>query len=434
MRWPAARITAPDQRATTRLLIFAGAELVLALAIPFIMIRGYHTLLSSNTGTFVDSPTVDEPGWSAIVSATPIMALVEVADGGISGVALIIPPGGTGLDQDEEVADDGGEPQPVASGVVTAGGGTIVLLPGDLSLPTGDTTGTEAESLMLADVDPGRVGDTVAELVNLDLTRIVVMDEGAWAEVLADKAYQLDNPDPVPTVPAGAGSAGSNVAGADDEGSDDEGSEGEGSEGEGSDETDDGPARLAFAVGPVSVGGADAAVFLGRPVDGGSLSSVMPRRREFWSATIDSPPGVEHPLASAVRAVGSGGHVVELPTVAGSEGPVIDALAAEDLLRDIVAFPSGNRLEVRVVDRTGRADLGEIAAHLAVRGIEVAEIANAVHFDDGSTELIRPQDLVEGVDQLDVLVAELGVEPLVDPEQEHDMVTLLVGTDFALER
>ncbi|MDH5520110.1 MAG: hypothetical protein OEZ14_06210 [Acidimicrobiia bacterium] len=390
MRWPAARITAPDQSATTRLLVFAAVEIVLAMAIPFILIRGYHTLLSSNTGTFVDSPTIDEPGWSALVSATPLTAVVEVVDDGISGATLIVASG-------DVAAED----------AVVAGGGTIVLIPGDLVLPPNLTTvsGESATTPMrLSDLAPAEAGDALAALLNIDLTSVEVMDDGAWTAALSDAVYELDNPDPVPATAAKV---------------DPDGGSGT-------------PARLAFVVGPVVVSGADAAVFLGRPVDGGSLSSVMPRRHQFWSALLDQDPAGSNGLASAVRAVGPSGKVVELPTVAESEAPAIDADAAEALLRDTVAFPSGNRLEIRVVDRTGDADLGLVAAQLAGRGLKVVEIANAVQFDEGSTELIRPTDLADGIGQFEDLVAELGVEPIVDPEQEHNTMTLLVGRDFRL--
>lgn len=401
MRWPAARITAPDQRATTRLLVFAAAELVLAMAIPFILIRGYHTLLSSNTGTFVEGPSIDEPGWSALVSATPLTAVVEVVDGGISGATLIVPPGQVAVEADE------------AEGNQSAGraGGTVILIPGDLSIPTNPNEapdGSDASPTLLSDIAPTEAGEVLAALLNLDFASIEVMDETSWAMVLSDTTYDLENPDPVPSdtaVTPGESRAEN-------------------------EETDE----LAFAVGAVSVDGAGAAVFLGRPVDGGSLSSVMLRRRQFWSATLETPPSGSNVVASALRSVGAAGQIVELPTVVDPSGaPMIDDSATEELLRDVVAFPSGNRLAVRVVDRTGDADLRSIAAQLAGRGIEVVEIANAVQFDAGSTELIRPTELADGVVQFDDLVAELEVEPIVDPEQEHETVTLLVGKHFRLD-
>ncbi len=395
MRWPAARITAPDQRAKTRLLLFGAAELLLAMAIPFLLIHGYHALLSSNAGTFVDGPTVDEPGWSALVSATPVTAVVEVVDGAVSGAALIVPPG------DAALAGDGASPATtVGTGVA---GGTVVLISGDLAIPPGPATGLDQldpAPRLLSELAPESVGDVLAELLNIDIASVVVMDDAAWTEALIGASYDLDNPDPVPADPDTA--AGTR------------------------------PADLAFAVGPTTVEGSTAAVFLGRPVDGAPLASVMPRRHRLWAALIAEPPNSVHPLSAAVGTVGIDGRIVDLPTTENAGGISMDRSATEELVREIVAFPSGRRLEVRLVDRTGDADLFAVAADLAARGIEVVEIANAVQFDDGSTEIIRPADPAVGAEQLDELAAELGVEPIVDPEQSHDTVTLLLGDEYHL--
>lgn len=394
VRWPAARISAPDQGARTRLLVFVAAEVVLALAIPFMLIRGYHTLLSSNTGTFVDTPTIDEPGWSALVSSTTLTAVIEVVDGGVTGAALLVPGGPTSV-------------EPRADSVPAAGSdkalGTVVLIPGDLSLPAdvspNPATGVAAPA-RLSGAAPSSAGEALAALLNVDLAAIQVMDEAGWSEALAGTTYELDNPDPVPATSDPGGE----------------------------------PDQLAFAVGPVKVDGADAAIFLGRPVDGGTLSSVTLRRHQFWSTLLNTPPAADHPLAETIRSLGDddGARIVELPTIATAGAVVVDETAAERLLRDIVAFPSGNRLEVRLVDRTGDADLTTVAAQLAGRGIEVVEIANAVRFDDGSTEVIRPPEFADGIEQFDDLVAELGVQPIVDIDEEHDTVTLLVGRDLGL--
>ena len=396
MRWPAARISSPDQRVTIRLLLFAAAELLLAMAIPFLLIRGYHTLLSSNAGTFVDGPTADEPGWSALVSATPITTVVEVADGMVTGAALIVP---------------------------AQSGGTVILAPGDLSVPIdivptdGTGPGTSPETpMVLSGLDPTRAAEALSRLVNLDVAETVVVDESVWADALGDTVYQLDNPDPVPLKPLPlqpADSVATPPAG---------------------NATDKSPMTdLAFAVGPVAVDGANAAVFAGRPVDGAGLSSVMARRKELWSAMVKQPPGGDNPLVRAILSVkgsDSTGTVLPLPVINQSDAISVDGVEAELLLRDVVAFPSGRRLEVRLVDRTGRADLEHLAAWLAGRGIEVVEIANAVQFDNGTSEVIRPPELGVGGDQLDDLAARLGLSPLVDPETEDDIITILVGHDF----
>lgn len=179
------------------------------MAIPFILIRGYHTLLSSNAGTFVDGPTIDEPGWSALVSATPLSAAIEVVDGGVSGAVLIVPPGDVaGVDESETGA--------APSGTLERGGGTIVLIPGDLSMPAVPRAGQKAtprSQRLLADVAPASAGEALEVLLNVELVSIEVMSESAWAQVLRDASYQLDNPDPVPIAATERGAAGGAVSG-----------------------------------------------------------------------------------------------------------------------------------------------------------------------------------------------------------------------------
>ena len=65
-------------------------EIVLAMAIPFVLIRGYHTLLDSRAGTFVEEPTRTDPGWMALVDVTEVVGIAEVDRGAVTGVALLV--------------------------------------------------------------------------------------------------------------------------------------------------------------------------------------------------------------------------------------------------------------------------------------------------------------------------------------------------------
>ncbi len=388
MRWPAAQLASsnradgadiaanvasvPTRRRSPRLVLFAAAELVLAMAIPFILIEGYHTLLESRSGTFVDEPTPADPGWTAAVSTTPILGVTEVVDGGVSGLALVIPSGTTQASGDD------------------ATGGTVILIPGNLAVPTPDGP------VRLAELDPAPALRTLAQSVRVSLSSAEILTAKAWPHVLVDDVYNLENPDPVSRNP-------------------------------------DGGQALAFAVGEVEVGGSNAAVFLGRPVDGASLSSLMFRRQLFWEAAVAQPPSGTHPLATALQETfgASGGRVVSIPTESGPNGPLLDVEATEALIRTVVAFPSGERLKMRLVDRSGAANLEAVAAAVAGRGIEVVEISNALQFDGGATELIVPAELAVGSDQLGELADELGIDPLVDHELGAAEATLLIGSDFA---
>ena len=389
MRWPAAQLARSDRalvsqagvsRRTSprrpRLLAFAAAELVLAMAIPFLAIEGYHTLLGSRSGTFIDEPGPSDPGWTALVSATPIVGVAEVHDGMVSGLALIVPASTVGRSD--------------------TAGGTVVLVPGNTSVSTPDG------SVELSRLEPAVAVRTLAQSMRISLSSAELLDDETWSQVLDGTVYELDNPDPVPG--AGRGSV------------------------------------LAFAVGSVTVGASNAAVFAGRPVDGGSLSTLSLRRRLLWEAMVAEPPTGGHRLAESLRhlSVDGGGRVIAAPTEDrstdnGSSGPVLTPEAAEELVRTTVAFPSGERLKIRVVDRTGSADLEAVAAAVAGRGIEVVEIANAAQFDGGTTELIVPAELSVGRDQLEDLAGEWGLEPIIDYDLSAAEATLLIGTDYVGE-
>ena len=274
-----------------------------------------------------------------MVEPTPIAGVVEIDDGRPSGLALVVTPG----------SDEGAQRS-----------GSVVLVPASAQVMVdGQPTVLKRPWLRPAAIR------TLAQALMLDLVAVETMDAAAWAAAMGDTSYDLDNPDPVPASD--------------------------------SESTGDGQ-QLAFAVGSVSVGGTNAAVFLGRPVEGAALESVGPRRHAFWSALLADPPDGDHGLSDALRQAftqGSG-QLLEIPITAEEDGLVIDVAESEALLREVVPFPSGPRLKVRVVDRTGSADLGAIAALVAGRGIEVVEIANAVQFDSGPTELIVPDPLPVG--------------------------------------
>ena len=343
------------------------------MAIPFLLIEGYHTLLDSRTGTFAEERTPQDPGWAALVEPTPITGVVEIDDGRPSGLALVVTPG----------SDDGQR------------SGSVVLVPASAKVVV------DGEAIALNDLAPAAAIRTLAQALMLDLVAVETMDADAWTAAMGETTYDLDNPDPVPASDAGS--------------------------------QDDGQ-QLAFAVGSVVVDGSNAAVFLGRPVEGAALESVGPRRHTLWSALLADPPDGDHGLSEALRQSfdqGSG-QLLEIPVTAGEDGLALDIDESEALLREIVPFPSGPRLKVRVVDRTGTADLGAIAALVAGRGIEVVEIANAVQFDSGPTELIVPDPLPVGQGQVEQLAAELGVDPVIDYEPTSATATLLVGADFAL--
>ncbi|MEM9616260.1 MAG: hypothetical protein AAGA59_25255 [Actinomycetota bacterium] len=375
MSWPAALLT----KRRRRLAVFALAELTLAMAVPFLAIAGYHALLDSRAGRFVEEPQEGDPGWRAIVDPSPVSAVVEVGEQGTTGLVLLA-----------------GHPDEGAPG-------TAILVPGTL----------EIDGVSLASLEPNDAVSALSSALRLRVKGIEVMTAERWSETLGTKTYLLPNPDPV----------------VDDAG------------------------QPLLAVGDIEVGGDNAAVFLARPAPGLDPITVMYRRELLWSALLADPPtaadadpdggavglgGVDTPLVAALDQVaGASARVVDLPLTDLGPDPAIDAEAAEALIREVVPVPAGSnpgdRLQVRVIDRTGQADLPAVAAEVASTGSEVVEIGNASEFSGGETHLVVPFGLDDpGINELALLT---GATTVLDEEADADaVVTLVIGSDFVANR
>ncbi len=339
------------------------------MAIPFMAIQGYHTLLDSRAGKFVAEPTRVDPGWRVFVDSTPIVGVVEVDQGTVTGVALLV--------HHPEISS----------------ASTVVLVPGSL----------EIDGVALRSQAPEAAAEALGAHIGLAITRIDVMDQSGWAEVLGPDVHLLDNPDPVQDEVGGG----------------------------------------LFSVGLVQVDGSNSAAFLGRPAPGASAISVEPRRHIFWNAIVRAAPRSDTTLAADLRAIDQDAvQVVDLPLIQQEPVALIDSAAAEALIRDVVAYPAGavagDRLQVRIVDRTGRATLEDIAAAVAAQGMEVIEIGNAMVFDEGETQVIAPVALTSDTGELPpevrVLAVSVGATSVIQDNDAIDerVVTVVIGGNFDL--
>lgn len=340
--------------------LFVAAELLLAMAIPFLAIAGYHTLLDSRAGRFVEEPSPSDPGWRAIVDPSPVHAVVEVEQNRLTGVVLL-------AGHDEQFP------------------GTAILVPGTLHL----------DGAPLSARPPAEAVQLLGSALRLRIPSFDVLDEWRWPRVLADKTYDLENPDPV------AGLEGQEI----------------------------------LSVGAVQIGGEEAALFVGRPSPGADPITVSTRRLLLWSALLADPPSAEDEIAQQLRDIGGpGAQTVELPLMAIEPNPSPDLEATETLVREVVPVPAGanpgDRIQVRVIDRTGTADLATIASEVASNGAEVIEIGNAREFDGGETLLVVPLGAEgPGLTELAML---MGAATVSDSEGDSEaVVTLLIGVDFA---
>lgn len=310
---------------------FITAELILVLAIPFLGIAGYHTLLDSQAGRFVEPPTEHDPGWRALIEPTEITAMVETDADQTTGVTLMV-------------------------GATELRGGSLILVPGTIVI----------EGKALGDRSPSDAVRALAQAMKLGLGQVDVLDAQRWSELLAGHSYELSNPDPVPDLP----------------------------------------------VGMVRVGADNVSIFLGRPVPGSDPATVMFRRELFWNAVAADPPAAFSDIAA-----------VEV---------LHDLDQAEALVRELVPVPSGaapgDRIQVRILDRTGLVDLEQVATEIASAGLEVIEIGNA-EFDGGETQILVPS----GIDP--TFASDLDIGPARVLEDETDgVVTLVVGTDYLAEK
>ena len=347
------------------------------MAIPFVAIEGFHTLLASRAGKFVEEPTTEDPGWRALVDTTPVLGLAEVDNGIVTGITLVV--------SNPESA------------------GSVVLVPGTM----------EVEGVALNAYPPVEAVEVLARSIRLAVSPIEVLDETGWQATLDGEVYRLDSPDPV-IAPSG---------------------------------------QTLFGVGPVDVDAALAAPFVGRPAVGVAPVSVQPRRHLFWNALLADPPTTDSVLGGALQGLDAElSRVVDLPVTQLEPVALPDGPAIESMIRDLVAFPSGSvpgdRLQVRILDRTGAADLEGVAAAVAANGMEVVEIGNANEFDGGETEVIAPVGL-----GAEASTAELGVSPelnmppelnelaravgaatiRIDEDPAEDLVvTVVIGTNFDL--
>ncbi len=350
-------------------------EVVLVLAVPVLGYFGAAALLSTTAGTFARQPLPGEPGWRVLVDPTPVTAIAEVLDSRVTGITIIAQPGGE------------------------TDGGALVMVPGTLQLDDGR---------LLEDLVPSDALAALASELRLGFTETFVITPADWSAVIGDAAYEIDNPDPIPPTADMA----------------------------------------AVPVGRISVDEHSAAVVLGAAAEGANPLSLLFRRQLLWEAILADPPATDDPVAVLLRRVAAApDRVDDLPTLpsraerpgSGGDGRglLLDDDAAEQLIREIVPLPRGSapgdRVVIRVVDRTGTNDTRALALLLGARGFEVSEIANAQPFDNGPTQLVVPS-LVD-IDAMRELAVELGADTVSpDPVEETEVstVVLLVGSDVDL--
>ena len=357
-----------NNASTRSRFLFGLAEVSLFALVPLLAYFGFTTLLDTRTGTFITDPIEGDPGWRALVDPTPVTAVVEVENDRITGLTVITQPGGG------------------------ATGGAVVLVPGTLLV----------QGTPLTALDPEGAAQLLGSAMRLQISDVVVMDERGWLRLLAGASYEINVPDPIPNDADG----------------------------------------VLVPVGPNEIDARLTPAFLGRLVAGNDPLALIFRRRLYWESLLEQPPlDSDHQLTELLDRLSAGDNrIYDLPLetteLLGPEARLVyDAVAVEFLVREIVPFPAGagpgDRPQVRLIDRSGEADLYALAAALGRQGIEVLEIGNAFVYDDRPTELVVPIGAdAAGITRLAELV---GADTVQAADTElNDSLTLLVGRDVTV--
>lgn len=267
-----------------------------------------------------------------------------------------------------------------------APGGALVVVPPNLLLD-----GAALNTLRAEDV-PARLSTAL----DLGVTASMSVSDAEWQALLGSLEVVVDNPDPIPVE-------------------------------EGEEE---------LPIGEVSLAASDLDRFSGRPAEDGPTEAIVVRNQRLWAALLEL--AADHALAETelgllLDRIADGETDIEvLPT-----GPVVGGLAvddevAEEMVRRLVAFPTGadqgDRPVVQVLARAQAVDVASTAEELASLGVEVVLIGNADPFDDGATELVLPFDA--DVTRFDDLAAHLGggdVVRVAAEESSPAVATLLVA-------
>lgn len=277
----------------------------------------------------------------------------------------------------------------IAQPGLDGGGGTAIMISPEMLV--GES------SIRLGDLPVDAALDALSHELRLSFTSRVIVDDVLWQATLGPQSYELSNPDPIPAAHG----------------------------------------RPSMPVGRITLSGGDVDRYLGAINPDADPRSLLFRRQLFWSALLDDPPLGEGEFAALLATVGGGQYQVQLLPVRSSDrGLMPQQPLADDAINAAVPLPRGavpgDRLVMRIVDRTGTADLEALAVDMGHRGFEITEVANASAFDDGPSQLVIPLGLDDP--RLRDLAAEFGavtVSPDPIEEPEADTVVLIVGRDLA---
>ena len=377
-------------------LIVYGAVFTLAvLAVPLLSIVGVQALLNSRDGAVID-PVLDpaEPGYQALVSPSPTLAVIHTdPSGALVGAVLL--------------ALSGDDPASVGGSVLLLPPSTRVAVPdiGDLTLEyVQNLNGSESTHSLMEWV------------LGIGIDDVVEVTDDTWAEIVEPLGgLSLTNPD---TITAADGS-------------------------------------VTFPAGELTLAPEEVGPYLSALEESENPLNRILRQELAWksllSALSEGVDGVsfageqDRGLARFVPTIAAGARRIEtLPVIPGPDpsevgGAVLfepDEDRIAELVPEIVPFPSGarpgDRPLVRVLDGSARAELLPTAVrHIAIAGGQVVMIGNADEFGVAETTIRYADPEVEPF--VRSVVEELGVGnvELVDHIDDNAELVIVLGSDYS---
>ncbi len=383
------------QRATWRFYVFAPLLVLMVVAAPVLAWKGFSILRTERTGRDVSLPTdPDEPGYEALVSATPTALLADIGpDRSLQGITLITLPS-------------------------NEGGGNIVFFPIGTVLPVPLRQPVEEAALNVIYAESGASGleQRIETMLGAGIGEFIEVPRNQWANLVAPVApLTVQNPTAAET-------------------------------------TNDAGNPVAFPAGEIQLSAEQVGLYLQADSPDEADPVRIARHEAFWeawTAALDeagegSVPGEgETGVGGAVRGLIGGPRnmstipatPVPVPNLPIVESDVFrpDSLAIVSRVPSLIPFPTGvGRLRTRLVMGVeGQTERIPDTAHTLVQaGAEIGVVANADEFGVDQTQVVFFRE--EQREKAQRLVDALGVGELVKDSSPGDTfdVVVVLGQDY----
>ena len=379
----------PNEASPTETAWRWGFPIILLVAVIWsgtLMVDGLRAILNSDEGQTREAVTdPSAPGFEAFVEQTWSMLVVtEDEDASLVGVAVL-------------AVSDRAE-----------GGGTVLLVPGDLYVDACGGPGCSLADLHGADgIDNARA--LLGSLLGTDFTGVASLTPTSWTNLVK----------PVSPLPITLKHDLLQII-------------------------EDGTSVVRFSAADNSLAAADVVNLLALPDRGGSLG-ILRRHSMFWEAWLSAVaagaepsrnlPAVDMELVRLVETLARGEMRVETsPWVMSGDSMVADPAALEQIADAMFPFPipteSGSAPTVRLLNGTGDFGIDAYARQVVrAAGVDIAVVGNFRNFNVIQTRVVyREPEMQEAATALAVAIhAGVIFDEAASPAAD---LTVVIGADF----